>query len=106
MSKHAAPIVVRLWKDGYTEPSIDALVSDWVGGSFTLSLDHPLAKELWRNVHKRTYILTVLSTDELEWDPYQVTAASRLLIRCTPRHERLRLSLISDDYLIATKGIE
>jgi hypothetical protein len=100
MAKHAKPIVVRLWPDGYTGESINAFVGDWNRGQFTLPIGHPLAQAA-RGCHKRTFVLTVLDTDELEWQVETVsTAPHHSLITCRPRRDMLRQCLRIDDYLI------
>lgn len=94
-------IVIRLW-EGYDQPSINALVNDWDGASFTIPLDHPMSGKLWSTAGIGI-ALTISATDELEWSVREVHRPDRhrLVIECEPRHDTLRRSLATDEYLIS-----
>lgn len=106
MAKHRAPIVVRIWPDGYSSESINAFVHDWDDrGGFTLAADHPAAQAMWGQLHKREYLITVLDSEELEWHADMMSVGTgeyrgRFVIRCSPRRDRLRNRLDFDWRLI------
>jgi hypothetical protein len=104
MAKHAAPTLVRYWKDGYQSNSVMAFVDDWElddnGATFTIA-DSDLLAVLARDCMSSVAVLTVYSTEELEWSVERVDHNwSDMRVRCVPRVGRLRNSLMSDEYLI------
>lgn len=105
--KHAAPIVVRLWPKGFGNDgvgSINALVADWEAGVFTLLADHLFSVRVTADLPRQECLLTVESTEELEWFVDRVDHGSRSCrFTCVPRRERLRQHLMPDEYLI-TQG--
>lgn len=106
MAKHAAPVVVRLWRHGYHNPSIAALVHDWDGaGGFTLPADHPAAKAMWAECGRSALQLTVFESEELEWHLDSISNGigenrDRYVIHCSPRRDQLRRVLAVDGVLI------
>jgi hypothetical protein len=105
MGKHAAPIVVRLWPDGYGEDSINALVHDWDAGGFTLRIGHPFAQRVFADISKTDLTITVLDSDVVEWRADSISVVGlpfdpRCLVRCTPRVDVVRRSLRADAVLI------
>ena len=100
MPKHAKPILVLVWPDGYREDSVEALIDDWDGrGGFTLPADGPAAQAIWDRAYEQECVITVLDSPELEWVVEWVTLdgnnTGRTMIRCTPRADRLRNLLTS-----------
>jgi hypothetical protein len=110
MPDAAQPRLVRYWKDGYQSDPITAFV-DWEQqgpyAQFFVKPDHVLTPII-QDVPTSTCLLTVYSTDELEWSIH--TAETGIFPKdgfvhgtrfsCVERRKKLRDSLISDDYLV------
>ena len=92
--------LVRVW-NGYQEELASAWVQ-WEGCGFSLPSGNPLGRLLFEYAHLDAHRLTVYSTEELLWVIREVNVggSGTYDVYCEPFIDRLRKSLLSDDYLV------
>ena len=107
MTEQPSPLIgtlARFWENGFQNCVATTWV-DWDNGWFHQYTDSPLAKLLNEAAIGRSPLLvTVYSTEELVWavDSTHVSHSygkPYMTVHCVPWLERLRHSLISDDYM-------